>query len=87
MIIYLLGGCLALSLIGLIFVFFYRRSAAYKKQIERSLKMVPLLIRVPRDMGSKGDQGQSRDDREAAKEVISFMETFYANLSAIYKKI
>ncbi|MFA5583535.1 MAG: hypothetical protein WDA09_04905, partial [Bacteriovoracaceae bacterium] len=84
--IYFFGGFLLLALVGLVLFFLYRKSSLSKKQIERSLKMVLLQIRVPRDMGSKNNQGQGRDDREAAKEVISFMETFYSNLSVIYKK-
>ncbi|MEK7447511.1 MAG: DUF87 domain-containing protein [Patescibacteria group bacterium] len=86
MIAFVLGGCLLLSLFGTVFIYFYKKTKAYKKQVERSLKMVPLKITVPRDLGSKNMQGQTRDNREAAKEIISFMETFYANLSTVYKE-
>jgi len=86
MVIFITGGLLLLSLAGLVSIYFYKKTKGYKKQLERSLKMVPLLITVPREMGSKDMQGRTRDDREATKEVISFMETFYANLSVTYKK-
>jgi len=71
---------------GLVAFYFYKKTKTYKKQVERSLKIVPLKIMVPRDLGSKNMQGQTRDNREAEKEIISFMETFYANISTIYKK-
>ncbi|MDO8507335.1 MAG: DUF87 domain-containing protein [bacterium] len=86
MVFIVLGGCFLLCLSGLVVLYFYKKTKAYKKQVERSLKIVPLKITVPRDLGSKNMQGQTRDDREAAKEIVSFMETFYANLSTIYKR-
>ena len=86
MFIFVTGGILLLVSAGLGLIYFYKRTNAYKKQIERSLKIVPILIRVPREMGSKEKATQNRDDRDVAKEVISFMETFYANLSVVYKR-
>ncbi|RJO60933.1 type IV secretory system conjugative DNA transfer family protein [candidate division WS5 bacterium] len=86
MLIFITGGTILLVLSGLVAIYFYKRSTAYKKQIERSLKIVPLMVRVPREMGSKEQQVKNRDDRDVGREIISFMETFYANLSAIYKR-
>lgn len=63
--------------------FLYRRSKYWKKQIERSLKMVPFLVTIPRDSGSKDAEARSRDQRDMLKEVISVAETFYSNLSVI----
>lgn len=83
---FITGGILLLVSGGLVAIYFYKRSTTYKKQIERSLKIVPLMIRVPREMGSKEQQVKNRDDRDVGREIISFMETFYANLSAIYKR-
>ncbi len=86
MFILVTGGSLLLILAGLVAIYFYKRTSAYKKQIERSLKIVPLLIRVPREMGSKEKSTMNRDDRDVGREIISFMETFYANLSVIYNR-
>jgi len=64
---------------------FYRRSKYWKKQVERSLKMVPFLVTIPRDSGSidKETGTGNRDRREILKEIISAAETFYSNLSVI----
>src|SRR3989304_8535571 len=86
MTIFITGGILLLVTSGLVVIYFYKRTNAYKKQIERSLKIVPLMIRVPREMGSKEQQVKNRDDRDVGREIISFMETCYANLSVVYKR-
>ncbi len=86
MLSFITGGCFIIVAIAAGFIYFYKRTKTYKKQIERSLKIVPLLVRVPREMGSKEEHTKNRDDREVGKEIISFMETFYANLSAVYKR-
>lgn len=86
MFIFTTGGSLLLILIGMTIIYFYKRTNTYKKQIERSLKIVPLLVRVPREMGNKQKSTMNRDDRDVGREIISFMETFYANLSVIYKR-
>ncbi len=83
---FITGGIFLIVAIAAGFIYFYKKTSAYKKQIERSLKIVPLLVRVPREMGSKEKATQSRDDRDVGREIISFMETFYANLSVIYKR-
>ncbi len=77
---------LALTVVLVIAFLVFRRSKYWKKQIERSLKMVPLLITVPRDSGSKDNHGQSRDNRDALKEVISVAETFYSNIGVTYNR-
>ncbi len=86
MFIIITGGILLIVAAAAGFIYFYKRTNAYKKQIERSLKIVPLMVRVPREMGSKEKATQNRDDRDVGREIISFMETFYANLSVIYKR-
>jgi hypothetical protein len=63
--------------------FVYRETNYWKKQVERSLNMVPLLLLIPRDSGSKDEQGRYRDQRDIMKEIISVAETFYVNLSVI----
>ena len=65
---------------------FFKKSNYWKKQIERSLKMVPLLVTVPRDSGSKDNNSQGRENRETLKEVISVAETFYSNIGVIHNK-
>jgi hypothetical protein len=45
--------------------------------------MVPFLVTVPRDSGSKDEQARSRDQRDILKELISVAETFYSNLSVL----
>lgn len=86
MFIFITGGIFLLVAGGLVAIYFYKKTNSYKKQIERSLKIVPLMIRVPREMGSKEQQIKNRDDRDVGREIISFMETFYANLSVVYKR-
>lgn len=61
----------------------YRRSKYWKKQAERALNMVPLLVLIPRDSGSKDDSARSRDQRDILKELISVAETFYFNVSGL----
>ncbi|MDD5693473.1 MAG: ATP-binding protein [Patescibacteria group bacterium] len=82
-IIWLLLIIVSLVLVGGMLFYLYRRSKYWKKQVERSLKMVPFLVTIPRDSGSKDEQARSRDQRDILKEVISVAETFYANLSAV----
>jgi hypothetical protein len=65
---------------------FFKRTKYWKKQMERSLKMIPLLITIPRDAGSKDYQAQSRDNRDAMREIIAVIESFYSNLSVLYNK-
>ncbi len=68
-------------------VFFMVKHTTYwKKQMERSLKMVPLLLTIPRDSGSKDYEAKNRDDRDMMREVISVAETFYSNMTVLYNK-
>lgn len=64
----------------------FKRSKYWKKQVERSLKMVPLLVTIPRDSGSKDYQATNRDNRDMMREIVSNSEAFYANLSVLYDK-
>lgn len=70
----------------LIAFFVFKNTKYWKKQMERSLKMVPLLITIPRDAGSKDYQAQNRDNRDMMREVVSVVESFYSNLSVLYNK-
>lgn len=63
----------------------YKRSHHFRKQVERSLKMVPFLVTVPQSSGREKGEG-SRDQRDVARELISQAENFYYTLSSIYKK-
>lgn len=64
----------------------FRRTKYWKKQMERSLKMVPLLITIPRDAGSKDYQAQNRDNRDMMRETVAVAEAFYSNLAGLYSK-
>lgn len=64
----------------------FRRTRYWKKQMERSLKMVPLLITIPRDAGAKDFQAQNRDNRDMMRETVAVAEAFYSNLAGIYSK-
>lgn len=64
----------------------FRRTRYWKKQMERSLKMVPLLITIPRDAGAKDYQAQNRDNRDMMRETLAVAEAFYSNLSSLYNK-
>lgn len=73
-----------LILWGVFFVF--KHTTYWKKQIERSLKMVPLLITIPRDAGSKDYEAKNRDDRDLMREVVAAAESFYTSMTALYNK-
>lgn len=68
---------------GGIFLFVYRMNRYYRKQIERSLKMIPFLVTITQSFGEKKIQS-SRDEREISKELISLAENFYSSLYSIY---
>ncbi len=81
MIIYLIIFILIVSPIaGVVGVLLYRNSKYWKKQVERSLQMVPFVITIPRDSGSKDDSARDRDQRDIMKEIISVAESSYSNL-------
>lgn len=65
-------------------VYFYRNTKYHKKQVERSLKMVPFMVSVPQNSGEEKIAGY-RDQREVARELISQAENMYNTLFAIYK--
>lgn len=48
--------------------------------------MVPLLITIPRDAGSKDYQATNRDNRDMMREIVSNAEAFYSSLSSMYNK-
>jgi len=64
----------------------FRRTKYWKKQMERSLKMVPLLVTIPRDAGSKDFQAANRDNRDLMRETVAVAEAFYSNLAGLYSK-
>jgi hypothetical protein len=65
-------------------LYFYRRSKYRKKQIERSLKMVPFMIRISKEFGQEKLTG-TRDERDVAREFIAAAENMYSTFFAIYK--
>lgn len=70
------------SIVGAIGVFIYVRVARKAKNVERSLKMVPLLVKIPpQEVPSQG-----RDMREVIKESISKAEGVFRLLSGISTK-
>lgn len=75
---------IGLVLWGVFFVF--KHTVYWKKQMERSLKMVPLLLTIPRDAGAKDYEAKNRDDRDMMREVVSTAENFYSNMTVLYNK-
>jgi hypothetical protein len=73
-------------IVGLFYVltYFYTKTKYYKKQVERSLKMVPMLIRITRESGQEKTDG-NRDQRDVAQEMIASAEAMYNTLFSIYK--
>ncbi|MDD3481101.1 MAG: TraM recognition domain-containing protein [Patescibacteria group bacterium] len=63
---------------------FYRKTKYYKKQVERSLKMVPFLVTIPQETGGDKLDGP-RDQRDVAREFIANAENMYNTLFSIYK--
>ncbi|MCL5093727.1 MAG: type IV secretion system DNA-binding domain-containing protein [Patescibacteria group bacterium] len=84
MFITLLISIIVLSAAGFAGFFFYRKSRSWRKQIERSLKMVPFIVRIPQSTGQ--DRAGNRDEREIAKELISKAENVYYSIYSTYKK-
>lgn len=71
-----------LGILGVVVGLLLRRRARHAKDIERSLKMVPLLLRLP---PAEPDDSQ-RDDREEIKENISKAEGIFTLLSGTFTK-
>lgn len=65
-------------------MYFYRNTKYHKKQVERSLKMVPFEIKIPQNYGQEKIAGY-RDQREIARELIANAENMFNTLFAIYK--
>ena len=66
--------------------FIFQKTTYWKKQMERSLKMVPILLTIPRDSGSKDYEAKNRDDRDLMREVVAVAETFYSNMTVLYNR-
>lgn len=75
-------GAAFFGAVGLIYL--YRNTKYHKKQIERSLKMVPFEIKIPQNYGQEKIAGY-RDQREIARELIANAENMFNTLFAIYK--
>lgn len=65
-----------------IFAFFYVKKKRESKDVERSLKLIPLLVNIPPREAEK----EGKDVREAIKENISKAEGVYRLLSGISAK-
>lgn len=70
---------LVMLIVGGIVFWVVRRKLQHAKDIERSLKMVPLLLKLP---PAEDDESQ-RDEREKIKENVSRAEGIYTLLSGI----
>lgn len=77
-----IGLLVVLAILGVVVGLLLRRRARHAKDIERSLKMVPLLLRLP---PAEPDDSQ-RDDREEIKENISKAEGIFTLLSGTFAK-
>ncbi|MFO0955634.1 MAG: DUF87 domain-containing protein [Candidatus Saccharibacteria bacterium] len=77
-----IGLLVILAILGVVVGLLLRRRARHAKDIERSLKMVPLLLRLP---PAEPDDSQ-RDDREEIKENISKAEGIFTLLSGTFAK-
>lgn len=77
--ILIVGSLLALALLGVGF-WLWRRHLQHAKDIERSLKMVPLMLKLP---PQEADEVNGRDEREKIRENIAQAEGVYSLLSGI----
>ena len=66
-----------ISVVAIIGIFVYLKIARRSKDVERSLKLIPLLLKIPPQ--ESGDE--NRDVRDLVKENISKAEGFYRLLS------
>lgn len=69
--------------VGALFGYLHIKKLRRAKDIERSLKMVPLLVRLP---AAETDQATGRDERQANEENIARAEGVFNLLSGIAKK-
>ncbi|OIP24245.1 hypothetical protein AUK11_03725 [bacterium CG2_30_37_16] len=81
--LYILPVIFVILTVTVTVTFIIRSSKYYRKQIERSLKMVPFLVTIPQTFGNDKRQGV-RDERDLARELISLAENFYYSLYSIY---
>lgn len=71
---------LAILVVAAIAFFIFRRIFRRAKEVERSLKMVPLLIKLP---PAEANEATMRDNRELIKENIARAEGFFNLMAAI----
>jgi hypothetical protein len=71
------------GVVATIIAFVVRARFSRAKDIERSLKMVPMIVQLP---PQEVDDATARDEREVIKENISRAEGIYALLAGIAKK-
>lgn len=64
-------------------IYFYRKSKYHKRQVDHSLKMVPMQITIPRDSGEKQNQG-NRSQADIARELIASAENMYNSFFGFY---
>ncbi len=81
---------LAVLVVAGIFVGFfywqYQRVLREAKNYERGLKMVPLLIHIPPASDDVGGEGNGRDERDLAEEIISQAQVMYNIISSTATK-
>ncbi len=82
-IIILLSTILAIGLI-IVSLTTYRKSRYHKKQVERSLNMVPFMITIPKDTGQEKIESGTRNQVEVAREMIAVAENMYNSFFALY---
>jgi hypothetical protein len=64
-------------------IYFYRRRVYHKRQIEKSLILVPIEIRVPRDEGQK-EADSNRTQSDVGRELIASAENMYNSFFGLY---
>jgi len=74
---------LLLAIAVAIGVFLHRRNLFFAKQVERSLKMVPFMVTLPRQ---DPEEHKGKDPREAMKEIISAAEYLFGAFTSLYTK-
>ena len=72
-ILFILIGLVVLSTLVAISLYFYLNKSRRSKDVERSLKLVPLLLKIPPREASN----ENRDIREDIKENISKAEGIF----------
>lgn len=71
---------IVVGIIGTIAFFIYRRILRHAKDVERSLKIVPMLIKLP---PSERNEANNRDSREMTKEYIARAEGVFNLLTGM----